>query len=363
MPVEEIELSVPVPMIPVPETRTFGFTTRLVDFGAPQVEPIIRPATTLPNQTPRVRLFSGETRTHVEVRGHHGGTMERLKYGIKRRLHARVAPAELPADVLGLDVRRHFLGNHAHLVHLVLAPLRYLEHALETEPNASPRPIHVIVGENPPALATRFLESAGVPWIETDGQVRGDLIEMEGHHAIALIPFLERQPWQGASERTPKRVYVSRRGDYRGILNEDAVLGLLEAEGFTRVYMEDYPLPLQWAMLVEAEEIVGIHGAGLAGIGFAAAVPERRDARARVIELYSAGFSSSCFRDYSAAVGSHWVGVRGRVTSEIVRDLDERGDIRAHDGASFEVDLEALRMALEYSRAQGSQGGVSPAPA
>lgn len=352
---ETKEIEAPVPAVHVPETRTFGFTTRLADFDTPQIERIVRPAATLPNPTPRIRVQARETGTHAEVRGRPDAPFDRLKHEVKRVLHRRIAPMDLPDDVFGLDMRAHFLNNHAHLVHEMLAPLRFIEHALEAYPDVARRPIQVLLGSNPWPIATRFLEAAGVPFLTTDGPVRGTFVEIDGHHDVSLIPFLERQPLEGWSEPTPKRVYVSRRPHYRAVLNEDEVVDFLEAEGYQRVFMEDYPLEQQWALLVEAEEIVGIHGAGLAGLAFAAARPETWETRPRVVELYSPGYSNSCFRDYAAGVGAPWVGVRGRITADIVRDLDERGDIRAHHGAHFDVDLGSLRMALEYARSGGGR--------
>ncbi len=124
----------------------------------------------------------------------------------------------------------------------------------------------------------------------------------------------------------------------------------LRAEGFERVYMEDIPIAQQWTMLGNAKEVVGIHGAGLSSLGFSARRAKQGGPRFRLIELFSAGFASSCFRDYAAVLEGTWVGVRGKITPEIVRDLDLRGESRAHDHASFEIDIDSLAEALAHSR-------------
>jgi len=42
-------------------------------------------------------------------------------------------------------------------------------------------------------------------------------------------------------------------------------------------------------------------------------------------------------------------GVRGRITPEVVRDLDDRGGGRVHQSSPFRVDPESLGLALAYS--------------
>ena len=128
-------------------------------------------------------------------------------------------------------------------------------------------------------------------------------------------------------------------------------MGFLDSEGFERVYMEDLSITHQWSLLGQASEIVGIHGAGLSSIGFSIQRPMPDGPRFRLIELYSPGFSSSCYRDYAAVLDGSWTGVRGKITPEVVRDLDLRGDSRAHANAPFEVDLESLEEALSCARA------------
>ena len=344
------EYPVEIAAIEIPETRTFAHTTRLVDFDTPAMEEIIRPAATLRAHTARVRLWQGETATHADTRPVPEPLVDRLKHEVKRVLHRRAPTVDLGPQTIGFDLRAHFLNNHAHLVHECLAPLRCLEATLESNGSLEGRSVSVILGVDPPKLVSRFLEAAGVPVVEADGIVRGTLVSIEGHHDVSLVPYLSRQPWSDWAEATPSRVYVSRRGELRSVVNEDEVKAMLEAEGYERVFMEDYPLPQQWSMLVNAEEIVGIHGAGLAGIAFAAAKGAPVRPRVRVVELYSAGYSNSCFRDYTAGVDGVWVGVRGKILPEIVDDLDIKGNQRAHHMSCFEVDLVSLGAALARMR-------------
>jgi hypothetical protein len=114
--------------------------------------------------------------------------------------------------------------------------------------------------------------------------------------------------------------------------------------------MEDLAIGEQWSTLAFATEVVGIHGAGLASLGFSIHNDAQQTPRFRLIELFSPGFSSSCFRDYAGVLGGRWVGVRGRITSEVVEQLDILDRPRAHENANFSVDLDGLSEALEHAR-------------
>lgn len=57
--------------------------------------------------------------------------------------------------------------------------------------------------------------------------------------------------------------------------------------------MEDDSIPLQWQKLVAAQDVVGIHGAGLARLGFWAHRPVGALPPFRLVELFSLDFSSS----------------------------------------------------------------------
>lgn len=336
-----------IPAIPIPETRVYAHRTRIADFDSPDVERIVRPVSEIPRHRVEIRLTTGDSRTNVENHPAPAAPVPRLKYEIKRVLHRRAPRIDL-GDRFALDMRFSFMGNYAHLIHDVLGPLRMIEETLGAD-GVDLSPIHVILPRQAPPLALKVLEFAGVPTVCTDGVVHGRLITITQELNIALLPHLVRQPFADRKQPTPERVFVSRRGA-RTILNEEPVMKLLESEGFERFYMEDLSIGEQWSLLGHAREVVGIHGAGLSSLAFSLHRPNPSGPRFRLVELFSAGFSSTCFRDYAAVLGGTWVGVRGKITPEIIRDLDVLGHSRAHDNASFEVDTEALAMALEHSR-------------
>ena len=77
-----------------------------------------------------------------------------------------------------------------------------------------------------------------------------------------------------------RRIYVSRaRARARRITNEDEIAAHLARHGFERVFMEDLDLRAQMALMLEAEAVVGLHGAGLTNIAF-------MQPGARVLEIF-----------------------------------------------------------------------------
>ena len=138
----------------------------------------------------------------------------------------------------------------------MIGPLRLIDQVLEDDSSFEHAPLHVVLPRNVAVLAKRILETAGIPTVCADGRVRG------------------------------RRVSITRR------LNL-AHLPLLALKGFERVYMEDDSIPLQWQKLVAAQDVVGIHGAGLARLGFCAHRPVGALPPFRLVELFSLDFSSS----------------------------------------------------------------------
>ena len=64
-----------------------------------------------------------------------------------------------------------------------------------------------------------------------------------------------------------KNIYISRqRAAYRKVLNEEAVIALLEGYGFQTILLEDYSVAEQIAMLSNVRNFVSVHGAGISNI-------------------------------------------------------------------------------------------------
>ncbi len=67
-----------------------------------------------------------------------------------------------------------------------------------------------------------------------------------------------------------KKIYINRKDgtSLRYIINENEVLSYLDKEGFSSLTLSDYSFSDQVAMFYNAEQIIGLHGAGFANIVF-----------------------------------------------------------------------------------------------
>jgi hypothetical protein len=93
------------------------------------------------------------------------------------------------------------------------------------------------------------------------------LLPTEYYEAIRVPVFKE---YNLSNQHIKKeRLYISRQGaKHRRVLNEDALMQLLEKWGFHKVVLEDLPFREQVELFHRAEIIVGPHGAGLGTIFF-----------------------------------------------------------------------------------------------
>lgn len=113
--------------------------------------------------------------------------------------------------------------------------------------------------------------------------------------AKALIPM------KSMTSDTPRRIYIARRkGTERSIQNSVQLQLLLEKLGFCTIFMENYSLAQQIAIVADAEVILGPHGAGLTltSVGF----PDI--SRKFIIELTHTEPLNPCFFFNSLANGS-----------------------------------------------------------
>ncbi len=69
----------------------------------------------------------------------------------------------------------------------------------------------------------------------------------------------------GAGKPSPRRIYISRNdARLRRVSNEDRIVPILEARGFSRVTLKGMPIADQVRLFREAEAVAAPHGAGLA---------------------------------------------------------------------------------------------------
>jgi capsular polysaccharide biosynthesis protein len=90
-----------------------------------------------------------------------------------------------------------------------------------------------------------------------------------GHYSIPLIKEV-RQRFLDATAKTPQRkIYISRqKAPRRKIMNEDAVVALVQQYGYEIHFFEDYTLQQQIAIMAGTRYLIGLHGAGLTNMLF-----------------------------------------------------------------------------------------------
>jgi capsular polysaccharide biosynthesis protein len=97
-------------------------------------------------------------------------------------------------------------------------------------------------------------------------------------------------PLQEAAIPYSPRIFISRRlGAGRGILNEDAVMQVLEPLGFKSYIMEDLSFADEVRLFSQAEVIVGTHGSGLVNMIFSTG-------KTRILDLYGEFYTGGFFQ-------------------------------------------------------------------
>lgn len=258
--------------------------------------------------------------------------------------------------------------NVAHQVRLALHVLlarREISAALGHEAE-----ITVILRDRAAGYAQALYHQLGVTVLTSDSQVEAQLVRVDdppvstyqgdqmilsggASASVALIPeILTRAEFLTPnSGDLPDKIFISRRAS-RSITNDPEITSLLNGRGFKKFYFEDEPIERQMLLCRNARAIVAIHGAAMAHTVFngnGRSRPAGDLSGLRIIELFGPGYSVDLYRRYAGVLNAHWCGVRGQITSEVIRDLDTRNLPRCHETTPFHVDPSSLEMALDYS--------------
>lgn len=271
----------------------------------------------------------------------------------RRRLLGRskkvtsAAPTDIIFDFRLKDPKNwaHFLNNHLPILfHIAGSEGLEYGNCLLVLPAGIPDYIVSVAG----------LFGLGV--LRTDGRVSGNGIIFDVSPWTAVRPI--RAQWvrqsaarsylEAAQSKTgkadlPRRVFLSRR-DTRTLENEAEVAAFLGQRGYVKIYPEDLSVADQFRLFQEAENIVAVHGAGLAPLLYcpAGTVPKK------LIELLPCGHMTDVFRVMAQQMGWGWIGVRGKIKPEHVLPA-YRLDVpfKKYSLQSFEVDLKSLELAFD----------------
>jgi hypothetical protein len=267
-------------------------------------------------------------------------------------LSLRPAAVQALGDRPAFDVRRRTPRNWAHFLNNHLPVLFRLCAWCDLHPSD----FLILTPTDTPGYIAEAAALFGMEVLATDAPVKGRVLDYEVEPWPGIRPA--RADWVHTSEvqallaqgladaapsegPLPRRVFLSR-SDTRRLSNEAEIETVLEAYGFQKVYPERLPVADQFRLLLGAESVVAIHGAGLAPLLYRKPSPAMQ-----LIELMPCGHMSDVYRVMAEQVGCEWTGVRGKIKAAYVEAayrLGSRFDEFSLD--SFEVDPVSLERAL-----------------
>ncbi|WP_121971336.1 glycosyltransferase family 61 protein [Leptolyngbya sp. BC1307] len=138
----------------------------------------------------------------------------------------------------------------------------------------------------------RIIESKKLLHVKAERLILPSLAGRTGNMPSWVCDFLRREflPKENFSDiNAHSRIYVSRNGSrHRKILNEEALLPVLEKFGFRQIRLEDFSIYQQASMFSQAQAIISPHGAGLSNLVFC-------QTHTKVIEIFSPNYVNVCF--------------------------------------------------------------------
>lgn len=312
------------------------------------------------------RFIGDVERIFVPAKDHIGGTIEfdlskdsLLVPGIKRtsrRIRYKNLMLKPPLIELGdriiFDIRSNDYFNWSHQVNY------FLTVALAARSLIDNARVTIVTPSQMPSMVKDLYALFGFDVVSTDGPVKARHLQWCVSHGQVVHsgrPQLTRafMSEHDADSRTfpsfdlPTKVFLARRGT-RSLSNHHEIEDLLTAMGFTTIYAEDLSVPQQFALFRQADEVVGIHGAGLAPLEFRS--PSKSPIR--LIELAPAGIVTRWFGIMCEQIGGKYVAVRGRLKPEYIQGLYSDELFEKYCNDNFEIDPKSLEVALDIVRSQ-----------
>lgn len=261
---------------------------------------------------------------------------------------------ETPISGLYIDLRRDAPQNWAHFVTIHL-PIVFLYMNLEKIDFDN---IKLILPKNTPNYILSAADIFGLATVCTDNPVTGDGIMYDLTHADAIrnqrvdwvhYDFVRNRLDKAIStkaniENIPDKIFLARK-DTRRIINEESVFEALKELGYKKIYAEDFSAIEQFCMFERAESIVAAHGAAIAPLLF-----RKLDAKPlSLVEIFPCGHITNNWRTVAQQVGTHWIGVRGRIRPEHIKEIYRLDrPYRRHSLQDYEVDPDSVLFALEW---------------
>jgi capsular polysaccharide biosynthesis protein len=162
----------------------------------------------------------------------------------------------------------------------------------------------------------------------TSGKHSHNTVVMNGL-ALYLKSLVLKEPKEGP---VLKNLYISRqRAKHRRVLNEEAVIHLVEAYGFAVVHFEDYTVTEQIKLMQHAKNVIGVHGAGLTNIMY---MPKN----GLVIEMLHPGHHIDCYYNLANVFEHDTIVLQG--------SAEENSTDPIHD--DFSIDVSRLKHYLDH---------------
>ena len=322
-----------------------GPRSYLVDRSIPACEEIL---------LPEAKTESGYLQFNVTERDELSepaalGRVHSFLHKVNRLLN--LSKTDIISDELVLDFRVNSPSNWAHAFtnHLPLA--LYIRSILSRNNNEK---ILIILPQKISKNIVNLFESLGFRVLVSKGDVVGRIITFEMkpwrsirslRHEIVNNELASTELYNKVVSVQPvkiDKIFVSRK-DARRIINEDEISEHLKSIGYSVVYLEDYTVYEQIALLSYATKIVAIHGAGLGPLLLRKVF---NDNVFHLVEIFSPAHMSDCYRVMTHQLGGKWIGVRGRCWEKLIKEAYS-GNVNQYSLNDFSVDLESIKTAFK----------------
>jgi capsular polysaccharide biosynthesis protein len=312
------------PPITVAASKMFTYPTRLANAWKPDIMEINLPEYQLNSSDIEISIRQESTRTLPNSSNIYGKIYRKL-----------VAPMQIDGEYI-LDSRYEIDGNIAHIMTGVAPRLLAAQKICDR--------VTLVLRSRATDMAKNIYKLLGASILCTDKDINGKLIladyQSQGAYDACYNALFGELTFEGFNPQTPEKVFISRKGT-RSLINESEVEQSLQAYGFKKYYFEDIPISEQWSVARNAKVIVGMHGAALSNLVF------NRN-KVKLIELFHPGYVIDMYRNMANAVGGTWCGVSGQITKDVIGKLDFKQEARAFAESRTQIDINSLRMALEY---------------
>ena len=317
--------------VKIPSSELLCHPSRITNTYELGIERIIQDEDYIPGCDIQVCIEHHTTPPFIEQRN--VGLRRKLTYFIATSTHDKKINL---GEKLIYDARHIDNRNMAHLIHGHFSMLGFLSAKYGYGKND----IIILLDRYPPKLAVEAFNVIGYEVIATDNVVSGNIISINGGDVFNFLPYVNSLDINFLTNALPEKIFISRKNT-RKLENECEIDSLLKNEGFEKFYFEDTPIIEQWSIMRNITDVVAIHGAALGCLAF-----NNPTNNFKLVELFGSGFVVNPFRKYMAMLLGKWIGCRGKITPEVVRDIDLLGMSKKHAFDDFELAPEVLELAL-----------------